>query len=92
MKNRLMDLNNHLFAELERLSEEGLKGEELEQEVNRAEAIVKVSGQICKIADTTLKAAKMVVDHGERVKAMLPMLDKAPAPETSKPAIESTPQ
>ena len=32
MKNTLVDLNNHLFAELERLSDEDLTSEELEAE------------------------------------------------------------
>lgn len=31
-KNTLVDLNNHLFAEMERLGDEDLKGEELEAE------------------------------------------------------------
>ena len=37
--NTMMDLNDHLFAELERLGDEGLEGEALEKEINRAKAI-----------------------------------------------------
>ncbi len=32
MKNKLADLNNHLFAQLERLSDEDLAPEQIEQE------------------------------------------------------------
>jgi len=46
MQNTLGDLNNHLFAEIERLGDEDLKGEELEKEIMRAEAVTKVSSQI----------------------------------------------
>lgn len=37
MKNKLTDLNDHLFAQLERLSEEDLTADQIEQECKRAE-------------------------------------------------------
>ena len=74
MKNKLTDLNNHLFAQLERLSEEGISDEQIEQEVKRADAIVSVADQIIRNADLTLKAANLVATHGERFRDMLPAL------------------
>lgn len=75
MKNKLVDLNNHLFAQLERLSEEGMTTEQIEQEVKRTGAIVDVSEQIVRNADLALKAVKLVADHGDRFKPMLPMIE-----------------
>lgn len=38
-KNKLSDLNDHLFMTLERLGEEDLSNEELEKEIERSKAI-----------------------------------------------------
>lgn len=59
MQNTLMDLNNHLFAELERLGDEDLQGEELIQEIDRAKAIKEVAAQVIANASITLKAAEL---------------------------------
>lgn len=72
MKNHLADLNNHLFAQLERLSEEGLTAEKVEVEVKRTDAMVALSEQIIRNTDTTLKAAQLVANHGDRFIRMLP--------------------
>lgn len=58
MKNTLGDLNNHLFAELERLGDEGLTGDELKEELTRAESIVRVSSSIISNASLVLQAEK----------------------------------
>lgn len=58
MKNTLGDLNNHLFAELERLGDEGLTGDELNEELTRAESIVRVSNSIISNASLVLQAEK----------------------------------
>lgn len=77
MKNKLSDLNNHLFAQLERLSQEDLTVEQIEQEVKRTDAIVSVSDQLVKNADLQLKAAKLFADHGQAVLPHLPMIGRA---------------
>lgn len=58
MKNTLGDLNNHLFAEIERLSDEDLKGEELAEEISRARSISEVSARIISNANVILQAEK----------------------------------
>lgn len=71
MKNKLSDLNDHLFAQLERLSEEGLTAEQIEQETARGEAIVSIADSIIKNADLTFKAATFVAQHGDRFRPAL---------------------
>lgn len=56
MKNTLLDLNNHLFAQIERLSDEELSEEQLEKEINRSRAITSVSAQIIANGTLALKA------------------------------------
>lgn len=45
-KNRITDLNNHLFLQLERLNNEDLKGDDLKQEIKRAKAVSGVANQL----------------------------------------------
>lgn len=75
MKNKLIDLNNHLFAQLERLSEEDLTAEQIDKEVKRTDAIVAVSQQIVQNADLALKGAKLVAEYGAFVGKYLPMIE-----------------
>ncbi|KAB6715837.1 hypothetical protein [Roseobacter sp. TSBP12] len=74
MKNKLHDLNNHLFAQLERLADEDLDADAIAREVKRADAIVGLSDQVLSIANTGLKAAKLFAEHGEAVLPHLPQI------------------
>lgn len=75
MKNKLSDLNNHLFAQLERLSDENLSREQIETEVKRGAAIVGVAETILENAALQLQAAKLIAEYGEISVARLPMLE-----------------
>lgn len=74
MKNKLVDLNNHLFAQLERLSDESIKGEELQEEIDRSRSVVNVSKQIIGNASLILEAEKFRVEHKGYTKNEVPEL------------------
>lgn len=61
-KNKLMDLNNHLFAQLERLGEEDLVGDKLADEIQRSRAIGGIAKFIIDNASLALQAQKMLGD------------------------------
>ena len=58
MKNTLGDLNNHLFAQLERLGNEELEGDELKEEILRAKAVTDIAKEIIDNANTVLDVMK----------------------------------
>ena len=77
MKNRLCDLNDHLFAQIERLSDEDLPPEKIDYEHKRAEAMVGVADQIIRTAAVQLQAAKLVLDFdGADPRPYLAMMEK----------------
>lgn len=81
MKNKLNDLNDHLFAQIERLSDESLNQEGLDKEVKRTNSIVSVSEQIINNAHVTLNAAKLLAEHGNgNWETMLPSVEGKPKP------------
>lgn len=59
MKNKIQDLNNHLFAALERLNDEDLTSEEIEKEIERSRAVSAVAVQIIGVGNLVLKAEEM---------------------------------
>jgi len=63
MKNKLSDLNDHLFMQLERLNNEGLKGEDLQSEIDRSKAITDVAKSVVSGAELQLNALKLKAEY-----------------------------
>lgn len=73
-KNTLEDLNNHLFAQLERLGDESLEGEALDTEIKRAKAVNETGKAIIDNAHVVLQALKFndeKIDANVKVPKML---------------------
>lgn len=70
MKNKLIDLNNHLFAQLERLSDEDLTGEKLKEELDRSKAITGVANAIVSNGKLALEAQEKL-GGGKKMPEML---------------------
>lgn len=58
MRNTLGDLNNHLFAQLERLNDEEINGEELKEEIERSKAVSSIAKGIIDNGNLVLQAQK----------------------------------
>lgn len=78
MKNKLGDLNNHLFEQLERLNTTDLKGEELREEIERSKAVTSVAHEIILNGKLALDAIVAIKDKGinSLMPAMLAMEEK----------------
>ena len=65
MKNTLTDLNNHLFVQMERLSDENITKDKLEFEAKRAKNITSVAKEIIANASLALDIETFVRDDGD---------------------------
>ncbi|KZL88505.1 hypothetical protein [Clostridium magnum] len=74
MRNTLGDLNNHLFATLERLNDEDIKGEELQEEITRAKAISDVASKIISNGSLILEAKKVQAETLGKDKTEIPKM------------------
>ena len=66
MKNKLVDLNNHLFEELERLNDEDLKGDALQEERERAKTMATIAQTIINNGELALKTVKHYDEYGKK--------------------------
>lgn len=65
MRNTLVDLNNHLFEQMERLNDDELTDEELEKEIKRADAMKDIATQIIANANIVLKATELNMEYSK---------------------------
>ena len=63
MKNKLSDLNNYLFEELDRLMDD-LPGEELEREIKRADMITDIAKALIESGKLALNVKKHLDEYG----------------------------
>lgn len=61
-KNSYSDLNNHLFAQLEKLGDDDIKGDELKEEIDRAKAMSGIAKDIIANGHLALKAIQTAHD------------------------------
>jgi hypothetical protein len=64
MKNRLTDLNDILFAQLERLTNEDLSSDQIKDEIARGGSIVDLADKIVDNAKLQLDAVKFAAMNG----------------------------
>ena len=64
MKNTLLDLNNHLFEQLERLNDEDLNEEQLANELRRAEGMTKIAERIIQNSELAFKTMVHMDEYG----------------------------
>ena len=63
-KNKLMDLNDALFAQLERLGDEDMSGDAMMQEIERSKAVASIAKEIVNTGKLALDAQRKT-DSGE---------------------------
>lgn len=73
MKNKLSDLNNYLFAQLDKLGDPDTQGDELKAEIERSKAMSMIATNIIGSAKITVDAMKLV-GKGDVDKGDMPLL------------------
>jgi hypothetical protein len=76
MKNTLTDLNNHLFAQLERIGNESLTKDQLQDEINRSKAITSLGSVVVANARVVLDAQNAMFDTPNYERKELPSILK----------------
>lgn len=79
-RNKLSDLNNHLFEQIETIMDRDLDGKELRQECHRARTLVRLSREVIHAHSLSLRANEIkwkMLPEGENPYYGLPDPNKA---------------
>lgn len=74
MKNTLVDLNNYLFEQIERLNDDSLTDDELERELKKTDSIVKVSEKIIQNGELAFKTMQHMDQYGYGTQRSVPKM------------------
>lgn len=85
MKNKISDLRDHMFAQLERLGDSDLKPEEMKAEIERAKALSDIGKVIVESAKTEVLYAKLTGNKEAEPKKFLE-IDEPEKPKLERPA------
>lgn len=77
MDNNLMALNNYLFETLERLTDDSLTDEQMQQEITRSQAVAHIAETIIRTGDLALRSIIAVEDYGLRANQSFPKMLEA---------------
>jgi len=64
MMNTLSDLNNYLFEQIERMTDDELTEEQLQKEILRSQAVTKVAEVIVRNGELALKTMEHMNEYG----------------------------
>ncbi len=73
-KTTLNDLNEYLFQELDRLTNEDLSEEELDKEIKHSDALQKIAKTVIDNRVLALQAKKHLDEYGQGDKVELPLI------------------
>ena len=74
MKNTLTDLNNYLFEQMERLTDDSLTEDQLELELKKTDGIIKVSETIIHNGELAFRVIQHADQHGYGTQKNMPKM------------------
>lgn len=74
MKNKLTDLNDYLFEQLERINDDSISPEELDREIKKAQSITSIAETIIKNGELRYKAVAKALEYGAMDKTQMTFL------------------